>query len=165
MASERILFNLSTGSRTYYTFGNREPSVFSFAFSADGRFFASGSLNAACDPSAHQTAVQLIGHTDHVPSAAFFPDDKQIMWASHDGTNRVWDVEWLEERGKMDASGWRMKLDVDGFWILGPEGEDIFWTPLPFRHARNTLVIGKCLKIDFSNFVHGDEWWKCQELL
>ena len=86
------------------------------------------------------------------------------MSALHDGTNRVWDVEWLEERGKMDASGWRMKLDVDGFWILGPEGEDIFWTPLPFRHAKN-FPIGECLTIDFSNFVYGDGWVKCREPL
>ena len=50
-----------------------------------------------------------------------------------------------------------------GHWILGPEQEHMFWTLLPFRHARNTLVIGECMKIDFTNFIHGDEWWKCRE--
>ena len=77
------------------------------------------------------------------------------MSASKDGTIRVWNVELLEERGEMD--GWRMERRDDGCWVLGAEGERLFWTPVPFRHTRNTLVIGKCSMIDFSNFVHGDE--------
>ena len=60
---------------------------------------------------------------------------------------------------------------MNGYWIFGPEEEHIFWTPsrlpLKFSHARNTLirVIGdrQCMTIDFSKFVHGDEWWKCGE--
>ena len=78
-------------------------------------------------------------------------------------TIRVWDVELLEERGEMDE--WQMEWDAEEPWILGPMRERLFWTPLPFQHARNTLVIGDCLKIDFSNFVHGDEWVKCREPL
>ena len=111
------------------------------------------------DTSTHQNIVRLIGHTDVICSVAFFPDGKQIMSASEDGTIRVWDVELLEDRGKMDR--WQMY----GYWVVDPEGEQLFWTPLPFRHSRNTLVIGKCLTIDFSNFVHGDRWVKCREPL
>jgi hypothetical protein len=86
------------------------------------------------------------------------------MSASRDGTIRVWDVELLEERGEMD--GWQVKRgDSNRYWIFGPKGEHLFWTPLPFQHTRNTLVIGECPKIDFSNFVHGDEWVKCREPL
>ena len=59
----------------------------------------------------------------------------------------------------------RWKMYCGGTWVLSPEGEFLFWTPFPFRHMRNTLIIGNCLKIDFSNFVHGDEWVKCQEPL
>jgi WD40 repeat protein len=106
--------------------------------------------------------VQLVGHIDSVDSVAFFPDGKQIMSDSLDGTIRVWDVELLEERGEMD--GWQVKQEYPN-WILGPKGELLFWTPLPFRHTRNTLIIGECPKIDFSNFVHGDEWVKCREPL
>ena len=168
LASDRRLFNPSTGSFAHDAFGGTERAVYSFSFSADGRFLASGSFLAAChiwDTSTHQTIAQLVGHKNDVLSVAFFPDGKQLMSASEDGTIRKWDVELLEERGEMD--GWRMKLDMHGYcqWILGPEGERLFWTPLPFRHARNTLVIGECLKIDFSNFVHGDEWVKCREPL
>ena len=59
----------------------------------------------------------------------------------------------------------RWKMYCGGTWVLSPEGEFPFWTPFPFRHMRNTLIIGNCLKIDFSNFVHGDEWVKCREPL
>jgi WD40 repeat protein len=171
IAADRRLINLSTGSFTLLG----EKSVSSSAFSADGRFIALGTFDrdGACqiwDASTHQSIVQLVGHTGIVLSVTFFPDGKQIMSTSSDGTIRVWDVELLEERGDMDASGWQVDRDGEGFyWIRGPKSERIFWTTLalPFRHARNTLVIlvGRCLKIDFSNFVHGDEWVKCREPL
>ena len=62
--------------------------------------------------------------------------------------------------GKWMGGGWKegmMERRDDGCWVLGAEGERLFWTPVPFRHTRNTLVVGKCSMIDFSNFVHGDE--------
>jgi WD40 repeat protein len=164
IAADDKLINLSTGSFTRLG----DKFVMSWAFSADGRFIASGTYSpSACqiwDASTHQSIVQLIlvGHTDDVHSVAFFPDGKQIMSASNDGTIRVWDVELLEERGEMD--GWQVKRGNEDR-ICGAEGEYLFWTQLPFRHTRNTLVIGECLNIDFSNFVHGDEWVKCQEPL
>ena len=76
---------------------------------------------------------------------------------------RVWDIELLEEKGEMD--GWQMERrdDSDGCWVLGPAKEQLFWTSLPFRHARNTLVMGECPTIDFSRFVHGDKWVLCRE--
>ena len=92
-----------------------------------------------------------------------FRSGKKITSASVDGTIRIWDVELLEERREMDR--WQMNNDLDGYWVLGPKRENLFWSLLPFRHTRNTLVIGKCLDIDFSNFVHGDEWVKCGEPL
>ena len=162
------MFNLSTGRFTRHTFGNTGQTVFSFAFLADDRFLVSGSSHASCqiwDSKSHQTVVQILGHTDDVTSVAFFPDGKQIMSASKDGAIRVWDIELLEERG--ETVGWRIDSDADGHWILGPEKERVLWTPwsLPIQHPRNTVVMGRCLKIDFTNFVHGDEWWKCGEPL
>jgi WD40 repeat protein len=168
IAADLTLINLSTGSFTRL----EDNFVYSSAFSADGRYLASGTQRPAAfriwDASTHQTIVQLLGHSGDVRSVAFFPDGKQIMSASEDGTIRVWDVESLDERGEMD--GWQVKqwydrVDASGYWIFGPEGEYLFWPPLPFRHTRNTLVIGECPKIDFSNFVHGDEWVKCREPL
>ena len=166
IVSDTGLFNLFTGNFTPHAFGNTEQEVLSFAFSADGRFLASGSFSAACqiwDMKSHQTVVRLLGHTDDVTSVASFPDGKQLMSASKDGTIRVWDIELLENRG--ETVGWRIDLNVDKHWILGPDKEHFLWVPLPIQHARNPLIIGRYLKIDFANFVHGDEWWKCGEPL
>ena len=153
------LFNLSTGSFTPHTFAVKVNSI---AFSADGRFLTLGSSGPACqiwDTSSHQTIIRLVGHTDDVHSSAFFPDGKKIMSASKDGTIRVWNIE-LFEREEMD--GWQMEKSWNGgCWVLGTQREPLFWTLLPFRHMKNTLVIGKCLTIDFSNFVHENDWMKC----
>ena len=166
VASDSALFNLSTGSRTPHGFGKVGLPVSSIAFSADGRYLASGSFLAACqiwDTSTHQTIVQLVGHTDDVRSFAFFPGGNKIMSASKDGTIRVWEVDLLEERREMDR--WRMERRDDGCWVFGPGKERLFWTRFPFRDTRHTLDIGECMKIDFSNFVHGEEWVKCREPL
>ena len=165
LVSGASLLNLSTDRLTRLPF-YRGEEIYSIAFSADSRLLASGSSRAACqiwDASTHHTIV-LVGHTDTVSSVAFFRDGKHIMSASEDGTIRVWNIKLLEKGGgKID--GWQMEWDLDGYWIRGPEGEHLFWTPLPFRHARNTLVIGKCMTIDFSNFVYGDDWVKCRKPL
>ena len=168
IAADIGLFNLSTGSFTPHAFDTRNLLLIadSFSFSADGRLLASGFDDETCciwDASIHENILQLVGHLNYVRSVAFFPDGNQIMSASWDGTIRVWDVELRGEREEMD--GWRMNYADNGYWIVSPEGEPLFWTPLPLRHTRNTLVIGKCLTIDFSNFIHGDDWVKCREPL
>ena len=173
LVSDTTLFNLSTGSRTHHAFGEKWRRVYSIAFSADGRFLALGASDATFeiwDTSSHQIIAQLVGHTDSVFSVDFFPDGKRMMSASMDGTIRVWDVDsaLLEEGPWKEMDDWRQIVDPDDNldrWIGGSEGECIFITPLPFRHARNTLVIGKCMTIDFSNFVYGDDWVKCREPL
>ena len=88
----------------------------------------------------------------------------RMMSASEDGRIRLWNVELLKEGGEMD--GWEMDWDFDiTYSVRSPEGECLFCPPLPFRHPGNTLVIGRCPTIDFSNFVYGDEWVKCREPL
>ena len=148
IATDTGLFDLPVGSFTPHTFGDKVNSI---AFSLDGMFLALAS-GVAC---------WLVGHTDNVHFLSFFPDGQQIMSASKDGLIRVWDAN----TGIQLEHVWQRDWDVGGFWILCPEGGYLFWTPFPFRHAKNTLVIGDCPKIDFSNFVHGDEWVKCREPL
>ena len=166
IASNGILYNLISDTR--HTFADSGQA---HSFSADGRFIASGSSGGACqiwDASTDET-IQLVGHRGDVKSVAFFPDGKQMMSASTDGTIRLWDVELLKEGGEMD--GWKIDWDLVemGFTysVRSPEGECLFrpQATLPFRHTRNTLVIGECPTIDFSNFVYGAEWVKCREPL
>ena len=58
---------------------------------------------------------------------------------------------------------------VDG-WILGPKSELLFWVP-PTLHTGlwrpgNTAVIGQpATKLDFGNFVHGEDWVRCKDPL
>ena len=168
IASDGILYNLSTGD-TPNIFGEPDQVTYSLSFSADGRFIASGSESSGgtCeiwDALTHET-IQLVGHRGDVKSVAFFPDGKRMMSASSDGTIRLWDVELLKKGGEMD--GWKMNYNLfsDRAMVRGPEGEILFYPTLPFRHPRNTLVIGRCMEIDFSNFVYGAEWVKCREPL
>ena len=167
IVSDRSLFNQSTGSFTGHASGSTEKVVYSFSFSPDCRFLASMSFDGACqiyDTSTLKTIVQLVGRTGHVFSVALFLDGREVISASQSGTIRAWDVELPKKRGKT-YYGRQMDSGVDGYWILGPDGGYLFWTPLPFQHTRNTLVLGKCMTIDLSNFVHGDEWWMCREPL
>jgi WD40 repeat protein len=170
IAADGELFNNLSTPWSTGCFVHLGGSVYSSAFSADGRFIASGTgFPAGCqiwDASTPQFIAELIGHCGNVNSVAFFPDGNQIMSASGDGTIRVWDVKLLEERGEMD--GWQVEGNKpvhNRHWILGPEGEYLFWNTLLFRHTRNTLVLGRCPEIDFSKFVHGYEWVKCREPL
>ena len=161
--SGTTLLNLSVDASPYH------DRYVIFAFSADGRFLAIEDIEASSYfiwDTTHRAFLYFIGYISDVVSVAFFPDGKQVMSASTDGTILVWDLELREERGEMD--GWRVNTSWFhklGYWILGPMKENLFWAPLPLRHTRNTLVKGKCLEIDFSNFVHGYEWVKCREPL
>jgi WD40 repeat protein len=40
--------------------------------------------------------IVLKGHKDWVVDAHFSPDGKRVVTASHDGTARVWRVDWKE---------------------------------------------------------------------
>lgn len=65
-----------------------------------------------------------------------------------------------------------VKQDMDNSrlhqgWILGNNGELLFWVPPSHRNAlywpRNTLVIGEnSTRLDLCNFVHGLSWIQCQ---
>jgi hypothetical protein len=56
-------------------------------------------------------------------------------------------------------------LNDDG-WMCTPLGQLLFWVPLVYRpnlwRANNVFVIGKdSIKLDLTQFMHGQEWQKC----
>jgi WD40 repeat protein len=80
-------------------------SVYSVAFSPDGKTLASGSLDDTIRlwdvESGQQIGEPLRGHTSSVNSVAFSPDGKILASGSSDGTIRLWkwDVDivfWID---------------------------------------------------------------------
>ena len=71
-------------------------TVWTLAFSTDGRLLASGSSDDTIriwDINTNETLITLSGHTDDVKSVAFSPDDKYLASGSDDDTIRIWTVE------------------------------------------------------------------------
>ena len=73
-----------------------ESTVFSVAFSPDGKTVVSGSADTTVriwDVGTGDNTQVLKGHTGAVYSVAFSPDGKTVVSGSQDGTIRTWDVE------------------------------------------------------------------------
>ncbi|KAJ7843499.1 WD40-repeat-containing domain protein [Mycena leptocephala] len=103
----------------------------------------------------HQSYTLTNGGEVRARSVAFFPNGKQVMATSRDGTIRVWDGEELVEVGTS-------KLDGEGRWIFGKSGEYLFWTLFGIRHPRNTTIIGPY--VDLSHSVDGEQWIDCKKI-
>jgi WD40 repeat protein len=71
-------------------------SVYSAAFSPDGRFVVTASDDKTArvwDAATGQPTSPSLTHAGEVRSAAFSPDGRKVATASMDGTARVWDAE------------------------------------------------------------------------
>ena len=79
------------------TLQGHTDSVFSVAFSLDGRYIVSGSTDQTIQVWDAQKGTPvgnpLQGHTDSVTSVAFSSDGRHIVSGSDDQTIRVWDVQ------------------------------------------------------------------------
>ena len=70
-------------------------SIFSVAFSPNGKQVVSGSYNGIVqlwDATTGAALQTLKGHSGWVNSVAFSPDSKQVVSGSYDGTVRLWDA-------------------------------------------------------------------------
>ena len=85
-------------------------SVFTVAYSPDGKFLASGGDDSAVilwDIAARAQREIFIEHSDSVMSVVFSPDGKVLASASLDGFVRLWDVTARRSRRtSLTHSGW-----------------------------------------------------------
>jgi WD40 repeat protein len=89
------LWNTATAQQLVEPLGRQEDTVWSIAFSPDGRriAIASGNSTRLWDVATGRPISEpLRGHEDWVICAAFSPNGRHIVTASWDNTARLWEV-------------------------------------------------------------------------
>ena len=90
----------AASGRELLTLEGQNDSVWSVAFSPDGRRIVTGSGNRAAkvwEAASGRELLTIKGHNSAVASVAFSPDGQRILTGSADGTARVWEAARKEE--------------------------------------------------------------------
>ena len=105
-------------------------AVLGLAYSPDGRWLASGSVDKTImlrDAATGQVKRILKGHTGAVSAVVFSKDSKSLVSASHDGTIKLWSVDKEEapktlrpESVRDPNDGGEPRWAFPGGWRSGP---------------------------------------------
>ncbi|KAE8395978.1 hypothetical protein BDV23DRAFT_178045 [Aspergillus alliaceus] len=133
-------------SPSLQTLESHSGSVFSVAFSSDGRTLASGSGDNTIklwDTTTGTERQTLKGHLGSVNSVAFSPDGRTLASGSDDKTIKLWDTTTGTERqtlkghsrsvvSYLDEPASNPLVSLSNTWIaLG--GENLLWLPAEYR--------------------------------
>jgi WD40 repeat protein len=111
----RLALGCGTSVRVYDTLTWAEvarfddaQSVYSVAFSPDGRLVAAGGFEGAVqfwNLSTSAPVRRLAGHRSYVSALAWSPDGRSFLSGSHDGTLRLWEPEGERSRELKSRQG------------------------------------------------------------
>jgi len=99
-----------------------DDSVFSVAFSPDGKYVVSGSFDKTARVWEATSGVEIarMTHDDAVCSVAFSPDGRYVVSGGDDKTARVWEAASGKEIARIthDDSVWSVAFSPDGKYVV-----------------------------------------------
>ena len=98
-----------------------QQAASTLAFSQDGKYIAVAGLEVMIfEVEGWKHVATLVGHSDHIYSIAFTPDNTRIVTGAVDRTLRVWDLATQKEIRRItnDISGW-VATTRDGKTAIG----------------------------------------------
>ena len=108
-----------------FTLGRHTNTLNSAAFSPDGRFIVTTSLDKKAvlwDASIGSELLTFSGHNEAIESAAFSPDPTRLVTAGTDGTLKIWDLapshEVLTLFHPTGNPSWFAKLPDGAFLVM-----------------------------------------------
>ncbi|MBL8098201.1 MAG: hypothetical protein JNK81_03420, partial [Anaerolineales bacterium] len=128
------IWDLTTGEAVQ-TFEGHNEFIFQIAFSPDGKYLLSGSLDTTArlwDVATGQEIRRYNAHTAAVYSVAFSPDGHHIATSGKDGSIRIWDITIPNEINTLTAQSnflFGLKYSRDGkYFITGSaDGTAALW--------------------------------------